>query len=349
MMPDPGPDVPHWDLAPDDVGRSVRAVDRWAETLAGSELVHAFDEAGIFEVPGMPEMPGVPGLPGVTGLTGAVLLEKLDQFAGEHWDFRAGRERNLADVPALTSRQVDAVTAAVGLLGLDGTARPRHEHYDCALMTGGMVRAGIVKPRFLRELELCGITFAEAVFLGGFREFAGDESELARELGVDGDNEVDAMASGMRQAFGPLPASVVVEFRTDESTAPSGPNAWREESWSLPDHVLQVIAAPSSEPQRRRANTADTFRFWAARHATPAARVLVITTPIYVPYQAAVAVEILGLEFGYQVETVAVSETASDLGEHSQRFLPHHQLQELRSAVSGFRSLRVKLASQPAH
>ncbi|MEO7147662.1 MAG: hypothetical protein ABIX09_07220, partial [Terrimesophilobacter sp.] len=208
------------------------------------------------------------------------------------------------------------------------------------LMTGGMVRAGIVKPRFLRELELGGITFSEAVFLGGFREFAGDEAGLARELGVDGDNEVDAMAFGMRQAFGPLPTSDIVEFRSDGVAA-----SWRDESWNVPGRRLRVVAAPSSEPQRRRANTADTFRFWAVRHGKATDRVLIITTPIYVPYQAAVAVEVLGLEFGHQVETVAVSAAASNLGEHSQKFLPHHQLQELRSAVSGFHSLRQKLVS----
>ena len=319
-MHDWAAEVPFWDVLPDDVERSLRSIDRWAERLVAGDLVESF------------------GAEALRALSGAELLDGLENFARQNWDFRGGRERNLADTPLLTSRQADAVVASAFRLGLGGTPPPLKEHYDVVLMTGGMVRAGIVKPRCLRDLERTGLAFGEAVFLGAFRSFAGDEAMLARQLGVDGDNEVDAMTAGMHQAFGPLPPSTVTECAADEPSF-----SWRDECWSLPDHRLRVVAAPSSDPQGGRANTADTFRFWAARHLAASASVLVITTPVYAPYQAAVAVEVLGLEFGFQVETVAVSARASDLGAHSQVVLPHHQLQELRSAVSGYRSLRQKL------
>ncbi|MCW5945392.1 MAG: hypothetical protein KIT06_06420, partial [Cryobacterium sp.] len=67
--------------------------------------------------------------------------------------------------------------------------------------------------------------------------------------------------------------------------------------------------------------------------------VLVITTPVYVPYQGAVAVEVFGIESGMSVETVAVSGTANDLGPLTQVFLAQHVLQELRSAIHGFSGL----------
>lgn len=315
----PAVGLPRWSGEAGESARRVAAIDDWAAHLLGCGLVEAFGLAA-------PRVSGVPA------------LEFLDDFSARHWDFRAGRERNLAEEPLLTPRQIAAIRAAVGPLGLDGTPGPRRAHYDSVLMTGGMVRAGIVKPRYLRELGDAGMGFDEAVFLGGFRPFAGDEVRVAKQLGVVGGDEVDAMAAGMTRAFGPLPEPTLREYSGGSRNA-----SWREESWELGERMLRVIAAPSSDPLTRRANTADTFRFWAASRKPTRGSVLVITTPVYVPYQGAIAVEVLGLEFGLEVETVATSATANDLGELSQAFLPHHQLQELRSAIVGMRSLRSKL------
>jgi hypothetical protein len=320
-------DLPRWDALPGDRERCVAAIDAWADALLGSGALEAFDG-------------GQAGSLRSAGLTGGLLLDALDRFASEHWDFRGGRERNLAADPALSAAQEHAIDAVSSVLGLDGTSPPSREAYDAVVMTGGMVRAGIVKPRYLRELHDLGLDWREGVFLGGFRRFAGDEFDLARALGVAGDDEFDAMSTGMRRAFG-------LGDPTRVETSGPGRRAedWREECWEQGDRTLRVVAAPSSEPAIRRANTIDTYRFWAARAGEGIRSVLVITTPVYVPYQGAGAIEVLGLEFGLAVETVAVSARASDLGENSQAFLPRHRAQELRSAVHGMRGLRHRLAA----
>ncbi|GAA3741931.1 hypothetical protein GCM10022239_16930 [Leifsonia bigeumensis] len=311
--------LPRWDALPGDAERCVAAIDAWTAALFDTGVVAAFQNAPL------------------RGPAPGRTLDALDAFAAANWDFRGGRERNLARVPDFTAAQLAAIDASTAALGLDGTPPPSRRHYDAVVMTGGMVRAGIVKPRYLRELADAGLDWNEGVFLGGFRPFAGDEVELAPRLGVDGDNEVDAMAAGMRQAFGLAGAPA-----SERSEDGKGAEAWRDLSWVADGRTLRVVAAPSSEPAVRRANTADTYRFWAGR-ALDARSVLVITTPVYVPYQGAAAIEILGLEFGFSVETVAVSRTASDLGTDTQQFLPHHRLQELRSAVQGMRNLRSRL------
>lgn len=327
--------LPRWDALPGDAERCVATIDAWASTLVESGVVEAF---GGFQL---------------SGLAPADVLDVLDSFAAANWDFRAGRERNLASVPEFTVVQLTAIDVATKTLGLDGTPPPQRPHYDAVVMTGGMVRAGIVKPRYLRELEVAGLDWDEGVFLGGFRSFAGDEVDLAPRLGVDGDNEFDAMLAGMRQAFGLAGEPTSERSGHDEardgdvavdSAVGAHPSSWREVAWAANGRTLRVIAAPSSEPSVRRANTADTYRFWA-RLAKGVRSVLVVTTPVYVPYQGAAAIEILGLEFGLSVETVAVSETASDLGADTQLFLPHHRLQELRSAIHGMRSLRRRLVA----
>ncbi|MET3768716.1 hypothetical protein ABIB15_001400 [Marisediminicola sp. UYEF4] len=319
-------ELPTWRGAPDDAVRARAAIDRWAGSLAMARLVESFG--------------------GTTGdHEGRELLDYLDTFSAAHWDFRRGRERNLAPDAGLSTTQSALVVEEVPRLGLAGIERPTRPHYDTVLLTGGMVRAGIVKPRFVARLVEGGLSVSNIVFLGGFRSFGGDEHALAAALGVVGGDEVFAMLAGMRQAFGPLGDPVV-----DRSVAAKPHASWCEYSWSAGGVRLSVVAAPSSEPWARRANTADTFRFWAAHRRSPTERsVLVVTTPIYVPYQAAGAVELLGVDHGLAVETIGVDAVASDLGALTQQFLPQHHLQELRSAIRAMRALRARVALPGEH
>jgi hypothetical protein len=314
--------LPAWTDTADDVPLAQATIDDWAGSAALRRIVEAFGGS-------------------TAERRGAELLDWLDRFSADHWDFRGGVERNLAPLVALPPGVEQLVLDAAPVLGLAGPYPLRRADYDTVLMTGGMIRAEIVKPRFARELLASGIVMKSVVFLGGFRAFAGDEIELAPIFGVDGDNEFDAMVSGMELAFGPLG-----EPATTGGGAGRSNGDWRVCEWAMDGLVLRVVAAPSSDPVHRRANTADTYRFWADRVRAPGERsVLVITTPIYVPYQGAGAVEVLGLEHGLAVETVGASESASDLGEYSQVFLAQNHLQEIRSAIRALRSLRTRLTA----
>lgn len=316
----PAIELPTWRGEPDDAVRARRAIDAWAGSESMAQLVESFGGA-------------------VGDREGRELLGYLDDFSAENWDFRRGRERNLADDAGLSSAQGALVIELAPGLGLAGIERPTRAQYDTVLLTGGMVRAGIVKPRFVARLLQDGLSVSHIVFLGGYRAFGGDEHALAAQLGVDGGDEVAAMLAGTRRAFGPLGDPVVERGVADTPHA-----SWSEYSWSTAGDRLTVLAAPSSEPSTRRANTADTFRFWAGHRRSQAERsVLVVTTPIYVPYQAAGAVEVLGVEQGLAVETIGVDARASDLGALTQQFLPQHHLQEVRSAIRAMQALRTRL------
>ena len=271
-------------------------------------------------------------------------LTWLDSFAAVHWDFRHGGERDSISHRGLTSTQADIVFGRAWDLGLTSRETPTRRRYDTVIMTGGMLRAGIVKPRFVAELLEGGLECDHILFLGGFRPFSQAEATLAQALGVRADNEFGAMLFGLEQAFGPLGEPEVVDGQGDTPQS-----SWRQLSWSrqtLPR--VSVLAAPSSDPEHRRANSADTYRFWAEERRTVAEQsVLQVTTPIYVPYQSAVAVGILGFDHGLAVETVGTSATAGDLGDFSQPFSAKHQLQELRAAIGAMLALRRRLASAP--
>lgn len=302
----------------------MTTIEQWAASGAMAGLVREFGGS-------------------VAGAAPEDLLDYLDAFAASHWDFRAGGERNLASIPVFPARRESIIQSAADELGLASNAPPTRYAYDAVLMTGGMVRAAIVKPRYVRELVEAGLDARNIVFLGAFRPFAGDEAEVAASLKVAGLDESDAMASGLDAAFGPLSEPAVEGSGQDNNPF----LRWCEWTWRRGDVAMRVLAAPSMRPTRR-ANTADTFRFWARRHAEATRSVLVVTTPVYVPYQNAVAIEVLGLEYGLSVETVAVSESANDLGRDSQVFGSSHKLQELRSAIHGMRSLRRALQDRIA-
>ncbi|WP_165064320.1 hypothetical protein [Marisediminicola senii] len=272
------------------------------------------------------------------------LLRYLDDVSAEHWDFRRGRERNESMRADLTARQRSAVGDLAPLLGLAGLETPPGARYDTVLMTGGMVRAGIVKPRFVRQLLDGGLAARHVVFLGAFRPFGGDEHALAAALGVTAggraaDNEVDAMVWGMQQAFD------LREPPAEDGSGDVAPAAaWREYRWEQNGVRLSVVAAASTDPDNRRANTVDTYRFWAGRtRAADELSTLLVTTPVYVPHQLAGAIETLGVEHDIAVDAAGVSAAASDLGALTQRFTAGHHLQELRSAIRSMRSLRAAL------
>lgn len=267
------------------------------------------------------------------------LLAWYDDFSAEHWDFRAGRERNLAAKPTLSRTQSDQALETAHSLGLTSPRTPSQASYDYALVLGGLVRACIVRPRYAALLAERGMDFGQVVALGGFRPLAGDELPLSEAFGVDSTNEFGAMIDGIRSAFG-----ITVQPTFENPNHGSGNLDWDVASFH--DSSIFVIAAPSSSPDERRANSVDTYRWWAER-AMPAAgsSVLLITTAIYVPYQGSGALEILGLEYDLEVETVGVPDDVADLGLHSQVFNAHNYLQEIRSAIRGVRSLHNKAES----
>jgi len=316
-------ELPRWEGDPGDVRDNLLRIQAWVHSEALATLVSEFGGSMV-------------------GLDTDESLDFLDEFSAEHWDFRRGRERNLAERVLFTPERDELILSCAATLGLSQVP-PRHPHYDTVVMTGGMVRAGIAKPRYVRMLLDDGLRVDNIVFLGGFRPFAGDEHEVAAGLGVDGDNEYDAMVAGLHRAFGPLGPAQREEFLGHSQNA-----SWRVDSWWAHDVKVSAVAAPSSVPEERRANTADTYRFWAEHRRQPSERsILIVTAPVYVPYQGAGAVEILGIRYGLAVETVGISRRTGHLGEYSQVYEARHHLQEIRSAIHGMRSVRRALLVLP--
>lgn len=297
----------------------LRSFATWLDSEPLGHLIDAFGGADL--TPGEPL---------------EIRLAKLDDFS-DRWDFRRGGERNAGIVVDIDPASEDAIFAAAAALGLVTPVAPRYGAYDHVLVLGGMVRACVLRPAMAAKLLSDGISASTVSALGAFRPLGGDEPEIAAQAGISGvQTEYQAMEAGMRQAFG-LGAP-------DDDRGVEDPNpflSWRVRTFHDQDqNPVAVVAAPTTDPSRR-ANTPDTYAYWAGTltKLSPGQRVLLVTTTIYVPYQHVGAIGMLGLPYGVEVDTVGVDTNDEQHGVLRQAFSAEKYLQELRSTIRAMRAL----------
>jgi hypothetical protein len=289
---------------PSDVGADLAAqLHRWAASSAMRDLVAAFGGS-------LPEA-------GTAGL-----LAWLDEFSARHWDFRTARrvERHQVEEPELSPALREAAVRTATALGFVASEPPPLRDYDHLLVLGGMAGTCLRRSRYAALLLGNGVRAGQVTALGSFRPLGPDEASVLPE---PAGFEVDALQVGLGAAFG------VREVARERGSA----GEVTHESWAVRslNERLHVLAAPSSEPAGRRANTADTYRFWAGEAGLGAGdRVLIVTSPIYVPFQHCDALRMLTLPYGCLVHTVGLPAGAG----RADRYL-----QELRSAVRSMRRL----------
>ncbi|HWS33855.1 MAG TPA: hypothetical protein VN408_14080 [Actinoplanes sp.] len=259
------------------------------------------------------------------------LLGWLDDFSAMHWDFRRGAERFEAREWAASAGQADVIMEAARELGLVTPRAPARDGYDHLLVLGGLAQGCLQRTAYAALLIGNGLTVGEVAALGSFRPCT--PAELTRLGTADDRFEVDALDQGVREAF-----RLTEPSSRSGSSGPLVPESWRHDTYrpagGPPVHVL---AAPASG---HRANTADTYEFWADRlHFTPGSTVLIVTTPIYVPFQHCDAVRILTGLAGCEVETVGLDQALLPPGSRTEPFSAGRHLQEVRSAIRSMHRL----------
>ncbi len=117
--------------------------------------------------------------------------------------------------------------------------------------------------------------------------------------------------------------------------------AWRVVEYAGPDGVpLHVVGASAREPRVRRANTADTYEWFATELAElhRGQRIVIVTSDIYMRYQHADAMRMLALPYGVEIDAVGIQPGDVD-PRLKQVFAPHNYLQEIRSTIRALRAL----------
>ncbi|MEO3777412.1 hypothetical protein ABGB16_11280 [Micromonospora sp. B11E3] len=303
-------------------------VHRWATSPPLRDLVTAFG--------------GAPP-PAADGSATAPLLAWLDDFSAGCWNFRGGAERYEARAPELDAETAALVVSAAEALGLVHGTGPLHDRYHHMIVLGGLARACLHRTSYAAALLTGGLVGRpEVAALGSFRPLTTAEHALLAERGAAGcRDEMDALDAGVRRYLG------LREPASDESDPQPGNRqvSWRVRTYRRePGPTVRVLAAPSGDAGRR-ANTADTQRYWAELlRPAPGDRVLVVTSAVYVPFQHADAIRTLGVPLGVDVDTVGVEARWSPEAGLHQPVAPGTYLQELRSAIRSMRALHDALS-----
>ncbi|MEU5156809.1 hypothetical protein [Glycomyces sp. NPDC021274] len=266
-------------------------------------------------------------------------LAYLEAFSADHWDFRAGRERHETAPEPLTPEHEHTATQAALALGLGAAATPRLAHYTHVLVLGGLVASCLFRTRFAAELLESGISAEHVTGVGGFRPLGERDLESAALSGIDcGGYEVDAIEASLKRAFN-ITGDPLVDEGGDPLRDPG--RAWKVATYTAGPATIRAVAAPSSQPGRRRADTVDTCRFWADRVAdlAPGDSVLVVTSAPYTAFQHCDAITHMGLPYGCTVDTVGVDPATLPEAHFRKHHTASGYLQEVRSAIRSMRQL----------
>ncbi|MEU5947721.1 hypothetical protein ABZ793_19450 [Micromonospora sp. NPDC047465] len=275
----------------------------------------------------------------------AAVLAGLDEFSARHWDFRGGRERPDAREPAFDPTTAGLVLGAAAALGLVHPVPPARSEYAHLVVLGGLSNACQRRVAYAAHLLRAGTRVAgEVAVLGSFRPLSEVECAGLAAAGVPPcGTEVEALDAAVRREFG-----MAAPAEEDGHDGGHPHHSWSSRTYRpAGGPPVRVLAAPSSDPARRRAHTADTQRFWAEHvHLRTGDPVLMVTAPIYVPFQHCDALRTLAVPYGCGIETVGVDPTLPDLaGLPEPTLTPGRYLQEIRSAIRSMRALHAALVA----
>lgn len=298
--------------------RFPEAIEQWMFSEEMRRLVHAFH--GTF-----PEK-----------LPVEEMAKWLLEFSSR-WDYR-GMQRQARDAKTgenarwqvhsleITDAQKQVVSEVISPLGLLGVQKPVETEFDYILALGGARFSCLYRPKYIRELLQEQYAHArEIILLSGMRPVADTERTATDTYAPGAETEYDLMNAGAEQVFH-LKRNYHEERYYNENKNLEWALRRYDEETAIP---VVSMSGPSSEPEKRRANSADTYRFFMEKYGMePGRKLLLVTSQIYVPYQQIEAVRIFSQ---MDVETVGFpTEWSSGLQGMME---PANYLQEIRSTI----------------
>ena len=259
----------------------------------------------------------------------------------DNWDYRRKQKtkdaktgeaaRWLVNNEAVTPRQEKVVLENVEKLGLKGISEPLLEQYDYIIALGGARMSCLFRPKYVKEvIDKRGFSTKAVVMLSGMRTVSESERMATDTYAPGAETEFDLINVGSERVFG------LQREYTEERYCSVNPNSsWAVRKYADPKYDFPVlsVSGPSSEPEKRRANSADTFCFFAEKQQIqPESKVLLITSQIYVPYQQMEAVRTWAIPNNLYVETVGFPTEWNDSKQQGM-MLAANYLQEVRSTI----------------
>jgi hypothetical protein len=166
------------------------------------------------------------------------------------------------------------------------------------------------------------------VLLASMRPIGDAEREATNTYAADAETEFDLFVAAAHQEFN-LDKNFNEERHDDIENSNK---SWIVRKYAADGYDVFIIAAPSSDPEKRRANSADTYEFFFNKFQAPeGASILLTTSQIYVPYQHLEAVRTIAIPHKVYLDTIGfVPEWGGTLQGMNE---PSNYLQEIRSTI----------------
>ena len=276
-----------------------------------------------------------------SGITHIELARWLLDFS-DVWDYRRRQQeakdtktgeaaRWLINNDTVTEEQERVVFENIVKLGLREPSDPILKQYDYIVALGGARMSCLFRPQFSCDiLRRKGYSPKAVVMLSGMRPISDSERTATDTYAPGAETEFDLINAGAEKVF-----ELEKEYMEERYHNPNPNCSWairRYGSGQYPYPVISV-SGPSSQPEVRRANSADTFRFFAQKQQiSPESRVLLVTSQIYVPYQQLEAIRTWAIPNNVYVETVGFPPAWNDTKQQGMMTSANY-LQEIRSTI----------------
>lgn len=259
----------------------------------------------------------------------------------DNWDYR-NRQKQARDNKTgenarwqissntITAEQKNAVEEGIAALGLIGIQLPVEREFDYIIALGGARFSCLYRPKYMYELlTKHGISSKTAILLSGMRPVSESERTATDSYAPLAQTEYDLINAGAEQSFGLAPNYTEERYYNENPN-----NSWALRTYDISDGQIPLfsVAGPSSEPDKRRANSADTYQFFFKKFNIKAGqKLLLVTSQIYVPYQQLEAIRTLALPHDLYIETVGFPTDKSNKLHGMME--PANYLQEIRSTI----------------
>lgn len=274
------------------------------------------------------------------------ILSWLVRFS-EIWDYRNNQKstldtatgekaRWLVSNAGLSEKQKECIDKVIKKLGLLGVSKPSLERYDYILALGGARMSCMYRTKYAWQMaQKYNEALKALILLGAMRPVAESERKATDTYAKGAVTEFDLMEAAIYRCGKEIKRTGEV-FENNENNNLS----WKMNSYMECENNIPVIAmaAPSTDPMRR-ANSADSYKFFIEKIAEKKrSSLLLVTSQIYVPYQHIEAVRTLGLVHGVTIDTIGfpVEWNVNVSGGMMQY---ENYLQEIRSALQAIERL----------
>jgi len=256
------------------------------------------------------------------------------------WDFRSKQKqafdskvgegvRWLVTDNGLSDEQKSLAFVAASELGLRDNFTPSIKDFDYVWVLGGAKLSCLLRSRLAHD-AIKNMTHSPkaVIMLASMRPIGDAEREATNTYAPDAETEYDLFIATAQQEF-----NVNNDFNEERHDDIENANSsWVVRKYPVYGYDVYIIAAPSSDPQKRRANSADTYEFFFNRFQAPkGSSILLTTSQIYAPYQHLEAVRTIAIPHIIYLDTIGFPpEWGGALqGMNS----PSNYLQEIRSTI----------------